>query len=114
MIDLLRLCARALRPGGAILLQSSLDDHLGVRLIGAYANSSLRRTPHKHSRYRLASLRRAAAIAGLEVAAERRFGVCVPFGDRLLGRANYWLEARCAARMRGCGGEIVLKLRRCV
>jgi ubiquinone/menaquinone biosynthesis C-methylase UbiE len=110
--ELLALCARVLRPSGALLLQSSLEDHPGVRLVGAYASSPLRRTRHKHARFRLGELRRAAMNAGFEIVAERRFGVCVPFGDRLLGRLNHLIESRYAERMTWWGGEVVLKLRR--
>lgn len=110
--ELLALSFRALRPSGSLLLQSSLADHPGAFLVGAYAASPLRRTRHKHARFRLCDLRRAATEAGFEIIAERRFGVCLPFGDRLLGRLNHRIETRYAERMARSGGEIVLKLRR--
>lgn len=112
LAELLALCARVLRPAGALLLQSSLEDHPGVRLVGAFASSPMRRAPHKHARFRSIDLHRAASNAGFEIVAERRFGVCVPFGDRLLGRLNHWLESHYAERMTASGGDIVLKLRR--
>lgn len=108
---LLTLAARALSPGGAVLLQSSLTDHLGARITALYARSPLRAARYRVSVYSKADIETAAARAGLTVAALRRFGVCLPFGDKLPWAVNYQLERAWAAKC-GKGGEALFLLRK--
>jgi len=110
--DLLSKAYKALNSGGVLLIQSSLSDNPGAWLTAALAKSNLRRRPYKLSSYQLSQLLGAATANGFEIAGMRRFGICLPFGDRLLGRWNYRLEAAFAANISRRGGEVVLKLRR--
>lgn len=110
--ELLHQCHRVLRPGGVVLLQSSLAEHAGARITSLYAESWVRRTRHLHHRFRLADIRNAAANAGFLIVDSRRFGVCLPFGDKLLGRVNFHIEHKYAANMKKLGGEIIIKLRK--
>lgn len=54
----------------------------------------------------------AVAGAGFEVEEARRFGRCLPFGDKLLGRFNFRLEAAHGEHLRYRGGEALFKLRK--
>lgn len=108
---LLNLAARVLSPGGAVLLQSSLTDHLGARITALYARSPLCATRYKVSAYSKADIESAAAGAGLDIAALRRFGVCLPFGDKLPWAVNYQLERAWAAKC-GNGGEALFLLQK--
>jgi hypothetical protein len=42
----------------------------------------------------------------------RRFGVCLPFGDRLLGIINYQIERKFALHCRQRGGEALMLFRK--
>jgi len=110
--ELLEKAYVALRPGGALLLQSSLVDHPGAWLTAAYARSRLRRTPYRVCAFSVRDIKAAAAEAGLIWEAERRYGLCLPFGDRLLGRLNYSLENCFATRLTARGAEALILLRK--
>ena len=112
LVEILQNCHRLLLPGGVVILQSSLNDHPGVLLTSLYAGSPVRRTSHLHHPFRLSEIQSAVARTGFDVVEARRFGVCLPFGDKLLGRLNFLTERRYAAQMHRFGGEVVLKIRR--
>lgn len=110
--DLLRLAFASVRPGGVLLLQSSLTDHFGAWATAAYARSPLRRTRYKVSAYSKHDILVAAGKAGFEVADLRRYGLCLPFGDRVLGSVNHQLEVRYAEALTRSGGDALVKLRK--
>jgi len=108
---LLTLIERALVPGGAVLLQSSLDDRLGARLMGLYARSLFCSARYKVASYSSNDSEVAARKAGLENQVVRRFCVCLPFGDKLPLAINYLLERTFAAKC-GKGGDALFLLRK--
>jgi 2-polyprenyl-3-methyl-5-hydroxy-6-metoxy-1,4-benzoquinol methylase len=83
-----------LSPSGCILLQSSLLDHVGNRIVRMFAEE---RYYHKHG-YRIFYFRhqdivQAAKKTGLAIVALRRFTFGFPFGDRFCARINYHMES---------------------
>ena len=113
LTELLALFRGLLRAGGSLILQSSLLNHPGSRLIKIVTD---RRHAvggrYKVVFYTLEQILNAAVECGFDVEQVRRFGVCIPFGDRLLGKGNHFIEQHCARRMRSFGGDAVLRLRR--
>jgi len=99
-------------PGGAVLLQASVLEHPGVRLVDRVVRAWPSRFPHRVVQYRLGDLVRLADRSGFAVTRVRRYGVCLPFGDRWAGRLNYHIERSLARRLSRSGGEAVLELRR--
>jgi ubiquinone/menaquinone biosynthesis C-methylase UbiE len=111
--ELLAILVRMLRDNGSIILQSSLLNHPGSRLIKLVTDRRYAAgAKYKFSFYTLDQIVNAARETGLVVEEVRRFGVCIPFGDRLLGKANYWLERTFATSMRSFGGEAIFRLRK--
>ncbi len=110
--ELLTRAHRCLRPSGVLILQSSLSNHLGVWIEALYARSPLRPTTYKINTFNLKQIVCAAKDAGYETDQIRRFGVGIPFGDRLLGPANFLLESKYAQRTKGHGAEAVFKLKK--
>jgi 1,2-diacylglycerol 3-alpha-glucosyltransferase len=86
-----------LRPmltcNGAILLQTTLLDHPGVRIVKALAGEQyFRRHGYRMSYFRQRDILEAASHSGLAVVACRRFKVGFPFGDSIWKLGNYWIE----------------------
>jgi ubiquinone/menaquinone biosynthesis C-methylase UbiE len=93
LIELLTALKRMLHPEGAILLQATRSDHLGVRIhYGLTARRYMRRHGYRISRFRQRDIIDGARDAGLAVAAQRRYAIAIPFGDRIWARANFYLE----------------------
>jgi ubiquinone/menaquinone biosynthesis C-methylase UbiE len=109
---LMRKLAYLLKTGGAVLVQSTLLDRFGNRLSRLISQEILRRGEYKMESYYLKDIMDQAAAAGLRQIEIRRFGVCLPFGDRLIGKANYWLEKNFAMRCRRNGGEVLILFRK--
>ena len=114
LTELLRLLAFRLKPGGAVLLQSTLLDHWGSRVVRFLTQDRY----HRQHGYRMTWFQRAdivksVAEAGLEIFAESRFAVGLPFGDRVWARGNYELEERCQnwASRHGSEALFLLKLK---
>ncbi|MFN0130101.1 MAG: class I SAM-dependent methyltransferase [Verrucomicrobiales bacterium] len=109
--ELLRLLAGHLRPGGRILLQSTLIDHPGARLLSVTSR-------HRHRRqkgyditwYSKHEIECAAETAGLAIDSVQRYGFCLPWGDRIWPKANHWLERRLSGLSRRWGAEVVFEL----
>jgi ubiquinone/menaquinone biosynthesis C-methylase UbiE len=110
--ELLTKSFNCLRCGGVLVLQSSLTEHPGAWITALFARSPLRRTRYKGSAYSKKEILIAADKAGFGVEEVRRYGLCIPFGDRLLGKINYWLETKYAERLNERGGEALFKLRK--
>jgi 2-polyprenyl-3-methyl-5-hydroxy-6-metoxy-1,4-benzoquinol methylase len=82
-----------LAPGGKILLQSSLLDHWGIRLVRFLTSKKYERTHHyKVSYYRNADIEKAVRAAGFEIASVNFYRFGLPFGDRISEVGNYWVE----------------------
>ena len=84
-----------LTPGGRIILQATLTDHLGTRLVRALTSTSeLARRGYRISWFSQRNISDACDRAGLRILETRRHSLAVPFGDRLWRWANFQLETR--------------------
>jgi ubiquinone/menaquinone biosynthesis C-methylase UbiE len=91
--ELLKALRRLLSPNGNILLQSSLLDHAGTRIVRALtAERYHRRHGYRISYFRHRDILRAASTVSLEAVMVRRFTFGFPLGDRLCAWMNYFLE----------------------
>jgi len=82
-----------LTPDGRIILQTTLTDHLGTRIVRVLASrSELARRGYRISWFSQRDISDACDRAGLRILDTRRHGVGVPFGDRLWPWANFQLE----------------------
>ena len=84
-----------LPPGGRIILQTTLTDHLGTRMLRALTS---RRELSKRG-YRISWLSErditvSCRNAGLQILETRRTSLGIPFGDWLWPWANFQLERR--------------------
>jgi hypothetical protein len=84
-----------LTPGGRIILQTTLADHLGTRIVRALTSRrELARRGYRISWFSQQNISDACDRAGLRILEKRRHNLGVPFGDRLWPRANFYLETR--------------------
>ena len=84
-----------LTPGGRIILQTTLTDHLGTRIVRAVtARSELARRGYRISWFSQRNIFDACERAGLRILEMRRHSLGVPFGDRLWPWANFQMETR--------------------
>jgi ubiquinone/menaquinone biosynthesis C-methylase UbiE len=84
-----------LTPGGRIILQATLTDHLGTRIVRALTSrSELALRGYKISWFCQRNISDACDRAGLRIMETRRHSLGVPFGDRLWPWANFQLETR--------------------
>jgi ubiquinone/menaquinone biosynthesis C-methylase UbiE len=93
--ELLELIRGVLTPnGGQLFLQSTLAGHPGTRIVRmATAKRYAREKGYEISYFKACDIRKTARSSGLRVVDERRFGLGIPFGDRIMPRANYQIEA---------------------
>jgi 2-polyprenyl-3-methyl-5-hydroxy-6-metoxy-1,4-benzoquinol methylase len=93
--DLLAGLKKLLSPKGSILLQSTLLDHVGTKVVRAFTRERYYRKHGYHISYFYHhDIAKAAQNAGLEVVVGRRFALGFPFGDRFWAAINYRLEQR--------------------
>ena len=86
-----------LTPGGRIILQTTLTDHLGTRIVRALTSrSEVARRGYRISWFSQQDISDACDRAGLRILETRRHTVSVPFGDRLWPWANFQIESRLA------------------
>ena len=84
-----------LTPGGRIVLQTTLTDHLGTRIVPALTSrSELARRGYRISWFSQRNIFDACDRAGLRILETQRHSLGVPFGDRLWPWANFQLENR--------------------
>lgn len=108
---LLSRLARMLKCDGKILLQTSLTDHLGVRVVRRLSSRSIAsRQGYSLSYFSLADITRLSQMSGLEVKVVRRYCFGLPWGDRLLPIANHWLERAMAPVSTRLGAEAIFVL----
>jgi cyclopropane fatty-acyl-phospholipid synthase-like methyltransferase len=82
-------------PAGRIILQTTLIDHVGTRIVRALtAQRELARRGYRISWFSQRDIVNACESAGLRIVEIRRHGLGVPFGDRLWARANFQMERR--------------------
>jgi 2-polyprenyl-3-methyl-5-hydroxy-6-metoxy-1,4-benzoquinol methylase len=84
-----------LTPGGRIILQATLTDHLGTRIVRALTSrSELARRGYRISWFSQRNISDACDRAGLRILETRRHSLGLPFGDRFWPWANFQLETR--------------------
>ena len=84
-----------LTPAGRIILQATLTDHLGARIVRAFtARTELARRGYRISWFSQQDISDACDRAGLRILETRRHTVGVPFGDRLWPWGNFQMETR--------------------
>jgi len=84
-----------LASGGRIILQTTLTDHFGTRIVRALTSpSELEKRGYTISWFSQRNIADACDHAGLRILATRRHSLGVPFGDRLWPWANFQLETR--------------------
>jgi len=84
-----------LTPGGRIILQTTLTDHVGTRIVRALSERrELAQRGYRMSWFSQRDIADACHGAGLRILQTRRHSLGIPFGDRLWPRANFQLEAR--------------------
>jgi len=92
---LLRHLKSMLVPGGRIILQTTLTDHVGARVVRAVtARRELAQRGYRISWFSQRDIVNACDITGLRVLETRRHSLGIPFGDRLWPWANFQLEKR--------------------
>jgi ubiquinone/menaquinone biosynthesis C-methylase UbiE len=84
-----------LASGGRILLQTTLTDHVGARIVRAVtAQRELAQRGYRISWFSQRDIADACRGAGLRIVEMRRHSLGIPFGDRLWPWANFQLETR--------------------
>src|SRR6266480_2232194 len=82
-----------LTPGGRIILQTTLTDHVGAGIVRAMtAQRELARRGYRIFWFSQRDIADACHSAGLRIVEMRRHGLGIPFGDRLWPWANLQLE----------------------
>ena len=84
-----------LTPSGRIILQTTLTDHAGTRIVRALTKRrELGQRGYRVSWFSQRDIVDACRQAGLRVLEMRRHSLGIPFGDRFWPWANYQLESR--------------------
>lgn len=84
-----------LTPDGRIILQTTLIDHLGTRIVRALTSRrELARRGYRISWFTQRNISDACDGAGMRILETRRHNVGVPFGDHFSPWANFQLETR--------------------
>ena len=84
-----------LANGGRIILQTTLTNHLGTRIVRALSSRrELRQRGYRISWFSEEDIMNACRRAGLQILQKRRHSLGVPFGDRLWPWGNFQLESR--------------------
>jgi 2-polyprenyl-3-methyl-5-hydroxy-6-metoxy-1,4-benzoquinol methylase len=84
-----------LTPGGRIILQTTLTDHVGARIMRALtARRELAQRGYRISWFSQRDIADASHGAGLQILEMRRHSLGIPFGDRFWPWANFQLEIR--------------------
>ncbi len=100
-----------LASGGRIILQTTLTDHVGTRVVRALSSrSELARRGYRISWFSQQNIFDACDRAGLQILKARRHTVGVPFGDRLWPWANFHLESRLEKWARRHGADAIYLL----
>jgi len=100
-----------LTPGGRIILQTTLADHLGTRIVRALTSrSELARRGYRISWFSQRNISDACDRAGLRILETRRHSLGLPFGDRLWPWENFQLETRLQKWARRHGADAIYLL----
>jgi ubiquinone/menaquinone biosynthesis C-methylase UbiE len=100
-----------LTPSGRIILQTTLTDHPGMRIVRALtARGELAQRGYRISWFSQRDISDACHRAGLRILETRRHGLGIPFGDRLWQWANLRLETRLQKWARRHGSDALYLL----
>jgi SAM-dependent methyltransferase len=84
-----------LAPSGRIILQTTLTDHAGIRVVRALTTRrELAKRGYRISWFSQRDIANAWDAAGLRILEMRRHSLAIPFGDRFSRWANFQLEKR--------------------
>jgi ubiquinone/menaquinone biosynthesis C-methylase UbiE len=84
-----------LTPSGRIILQTTLTDHTGTRIVRALTTRrELAKRGYRVSWFSQRDIADACHAAGLRIVEMRRHSLGIPFGDRFWRWANFQLETR--------------------
>lgn len=84
-----------LTPDGRIILQTTLTDHVGVRIVRALTvRRELAQRGYRISWFSQRDIADVCRGAGLRIVEMRRHNLAIPFGDRIWRRGNLQLEKR--------------------
>src|SRR5215468_139564 len=82
-------------PRGRIILQTTLIDHFGMRIVRALSSRrELVQRGYRISWFSERDIADACSTAGLQILQKRQHGLGIPFGDRIWPSANFQLEKR--------------------
>jgi 2-polyprenyl-3-methyl-5-hydroxy-6-metoxy-1,4-benzoquinol methylase len=82
-----------LAPGGHIILQTTLTDHVGARIVRELTTRrELAQRGYRVSWFSKRDIANACHAAGLRIVDARRHSLGIPFGDRVWPWANFQLE----------------------
>jgi cyclopropane fatty-acyl-phospholipid synthase-like methyltransferase len=100
-----------LTPSGRIILQTTLSNHLGTRVVRAVSKrSELARRGYRISWFSQRNISDACDCAGLRILETRRHSIGIPFGDRFWSWANFQIETRLAKWVRRHGADAIYLL----
>jgi ubiquinone/menaquinone biosynthesis C-methylase UbiE len=84
-----------LTAGGRIILQTTLVDHFGTRIIRALSSrGELAQRGYRISWFSERDIKDACSNAGLQILQKRQHSLGIPFGDRIWPSVNFQLEKR--------------------
>ena len=84
-----------LTRGGQIILQTTLIDHFGTRIVRALSSRrELAQRGYRISWFSERDITDACSNAGLQILQKRQHGLGIPFGDRIWSTLNFQLEKR--------------------
>jgi SAM-dependent methyltransferase len=84
-----------LTPGGRIILQTTLIDHFGTRIVRALSSRrELAQRGYRISWFSERDITDACINAGLQILQKRQHSLGIPFGDRIWPSVNFQLEKR--------------------
>lgn len=111
LTELLSHLRLMLAPGGRILLQSSLADHLGVQFIRLLTNKRYsRRQNYNLSYFKISDIEQSTHDSGMRISEMKHYCLGFPFGDRLFPLGNYWLEVAAQRFSAKLGSEAIFVL----
>jgi 2-polyprenyl-3-methyl-5-hydroxy-6-metoxy-1,4-benzoquinol methylase len=100
-----------LMPSGRIILQTTLTDHAGTRIVRALTTPrELAQRGYRISWFSERDITDACHAAGLRVLEVRRHSLGIPFGDRFWPWANFQLETRLQKWARRHGADAIYLL----
>jgi ubiquinone/menaquinone biosynthesis C-methylase UbiE len=100
-----------LAPAGRIILQTTLTDHFGTRIVRAFTSrNELSRRGYKISWFSQQNVSEASDHAGLRILETRKHRLGIPFGDRIWPWVNYQFEKHLQKWSSGHGADAIYLL----